>query len=236
MFDEYTRRARLAPVLIAMVPALVLLAAAAFSPQDSVRIGGGVLAAIGLVACGLVRDRGRHLQVSLWESWGGSPTTQPLRLREAEDERATLRLRARVEAVLGGPLPTRDEERKDAEEADRRYEEAVAALRARTNADRERFHLVFEENKEYGFRRNTLGIRPIGSLLALVVFSASVVLLIVDSGSPAPRFGRWGASAVVAVILLIFWRRFVTEEWVRRAAGVYADRLFDAVHLLRPGG
>ena len=108
-------------------------------------------------------------------------------------------------------------------------------LRALANADQERFHLVFEENKEYGYRWNTLGLKPIGSLVALAALVASVVLLIVDGGSAESRFGRWGASLIVSLVLLIAWRFFVTTEWVRRAAELYADRLFAAVHLLRPG-
>ena len=72
-----------------------------------------------------------------------------------------------------------------------------------------------------------------GSLVSLVALAASVVLLIVDDGSVASRFGRWRASALVAAVLLVFWRSFVTADWVRRAAELYADRLLEAIHLLR---
>ena len=196
------------------------------------KVGGAALAAVGLVACGLVRDRGRHVQMGLWQNWGGSPTTRRLRLVGSDEPRAAARIRSRVEAVTGWPLPTQDEEREDPTDADRRYEEAVSALRERTR-DHERFPLVFEENMDYGFRRNTLGIRPVGSLVSLVALAASVALLIVDDGSVASHFGRWGASALVAAVLLVFWRGFVTAGWVRHAAELYADRLFDAIHLLR---
>ena len=156
MLDQYTRRARLAPVLLAAVPALVFLGTAVSSPQDFVKVGGAALAAVGLVACGLVRDRGRHVQMRLWQSWGGSPTTRRLRLTGNSDVRAAGRLRSRVEAITGSPLPTQDEERDDPTDADRRYEEAVSALRERTR-DHERFPLVFEENMDYGFRRTRSG-------------------------------------------------------------------------------
>ncbi len=214
-----------------MIPALGLLGAAAFSPQDAVRIGGLALGVIGLTACGIVRDRGRRLQPALWESWGGSPTTRRLRWRDTPDSRTVARLHERVEAALGQRLPTEDEEERDPADADRRYEEAVSALRERTR-DKGRFPLVFEENMEYGFRRNSLGLRSIGGVVAATALIASITLLIVDAGGAASRFGRWGTSAALALALLIFWWRAATPDWVRRAAEIYADRLFEAVHNL----
>src|SRR6266508_3308648 len=84
--DAYTRRARLAPALLAAIPALAVLGASALSPETTVRLLGVALGAIGLAVCGLVRDHGRQIEPDLWASWGGNPTLRRLRWRGAEDE------------------------------------------------------------------------------------------------------------------------------------------------------
>jgi hypothetical protein len=231
VFDQYSRRARLAPAFLAMLPALGLCGAAAFSAEDVLKIAGLAFGALGLAACGLVRDRGRKIEPALWTSWRGSPTTRQLRWREAEDVPATARLHKRIEDVLGHQLPSEAEEQHDPADADRRYDEAVTALRERTR-DKERFRLVFEENMEYGFRRNSLGLRPVGLAVAAAALIAACALLIADSGAVGPRLSRWGVSALFSLAVLIFWLMFVNPEWVRRAAELYATRLLEAVHSL----
>jgi hypothetical protein len=49
----------------------------------------------------------------------------------------------------------------------------------------------------------------------------------------AARWARWGVSCGISAVLLVYWWRIVTPEWVRRAAELYADRLLEAVETLR---
>ena len=139
-----------------------------------------------------------------------------------------------MNAVLAESLPDANEEANDPDDADRRYEEAVGALRDRTR-DTQRFRLVFEENKEYGFRRNALGIRPFGLAIALCVLALSVLAFAIDDAVLTSRLLRWGSCAVVAALALFYWWRVVTETWVRRAGELYADRLFESIETLRQG-
>ena len=106
-------------------------------------------------------------------------------------------------------LPNLAEETADPESADRRYNEATATLRELTRP-RKDFPLVFEENVEYGFRRNCLGIRPVALTVALSVVAVSVILVL--AGDDAMRF--W-AAAVTGVIAAAGWWRLVTPDWVR---------------------
>jgi hypothetical protein len=208
------------------------LIAAVLSPVETLRAFGIVLGAVGLAICGLVRDRGRDLQSRLWADWGGSPTVQRLRWRGADNTRRVARLHERVNAVLPRPLPERDEEATDPQDADARYEEAVAIVRDRTR-DTSRFRLIFEENKEYGYRRNALGIRPFGLTIASIALAVTVVAFALDDAGLTSRLVRWGGCAAVAAVALAFWWRVVTEDWVKRSAEIYADRLLESVETLR---
>lgn len=228
--DAYTRNARLGPALLAAVPALAVIAASAVS-TESVRVVGVAAGALGLAVCGLVRDRGRELEPTLWASWGGSPTVRRLRWREADDEAATRRLHERLNDVLDHRLPDARAEGDDPGVADRRYAEAVAALRERTR-DVSRYRLVFAENAEYGFRRNALGLRPVALTIAGGALALSLALLIWGNSDGSDRSVQWGLAAAVSVALFLYWWRIVTSEWVRRSAERYADRLLEAVETL----
>jgi hypothetical protein len=103
-------------------------------------------------------------------------------------------------------------------------------LRERTR-DSSRFRLVFEENVDYGFRRNCLGLRPYALTIASGALILSLVFLIIGEGHG--RWSRWGISLLVAFAALIYWGWMVRPEWVRRSAELYADRLYEAAHTLR---
>jgi hypothetical protein len=233
-FDAYTRRARLAPALVASFPALALIGVSLTAADQALRAGGTIIGALGLVVCGLVRDRGRQIQEDLWEGWGGSPTLTRLRWRGVENSGQTERLHEKLSAILGRALPTEGEERADPVEADRHYDEAVAALRHRT-IRRASFPLVFEENCEYGFRRNSLGLKNIAQAVSLASLVASGVLLFLAEGSFGSRVSRWGLSGGASLVMLLYWTFLVNERWVRRAAETYADRLFEALEGLASG-
>jgi hypothetical protein len=195
--------------------------------------GLGVAAgALALVMCGLVRDRGRRLEPGLWASWGGSPTVRRLRWRDADDPEPVSRLHARLNPILDESLPDAQTESRNNDAADRRYDEAVAVLRERTR-DAVRFRLLFAENMEYGFRRNSLGLRPFALAIAAIALVLAVALFVWGGGNATSRLIRWGISAGISAALFSYWWRIVTPDWVRLAAELYADRLIEAIDTLR---
>jgi hypothetical protein len=214
------------------LPACALIGAAAASPGQLIKISGSIFGAALLAVCGLIRDRGRTVQDRLWKSWGGSPTLQRLRWRNANSQAVVARLHERIDKALKIHLPDAAAEAADPGDADAQYDEAIAALRQRTR-DKARFPLVFEENVEYGFRRNALGIRPLALLIAVAVLAVSAVLLISGHGATTSRVSRWGVAAAVSVAALLYWWFAVTEDRMRRAAELYTDRLLEAVEDVR---
>jgi hypothetical protein len=199
MLDAYNRRARLMPAVLAATPAVVLLGAGISSLKGAPSITATILGAIGIVIAGVVRGAGRRVEPALWASWGGPPTTRALRWRDSTSAAATERLHARVSAAVGQSLPTQHEEAGDPEDADRRYQEVIAALRELTR-DHKQFPLIFEELAEYGFRRNTLGLRPIAITTALAIVVASCTALATGDAGHHIRFivaAAVGLSAAV---------------------------------------
>jgi len=234
VFDAYTRAARMAPAVLAGLPALAVLIAGATSPWTPLRAGGSLAGCVGLVVVALVRDRGRMVEARLWGEWGGAPTTERLRWRGNEQAQVVL-LHERVEKATGSRLPDASSEEADRAEADARYVDAVGVLRELTR-DQNRFPLVFRENVNYGWRRNSLGLRPIAITIAGLALLMSAVFLGIGHGNLGGRSARWIPSLLVAAFALAWWGLVVSDRWIRTAADLYADRLFEAVHTLARDG
>jgi hypothetical protein len=190
--------------------------------------------ALTVLAAEVGRDRGRKLQPKLWASWGGPPTTVALRWAGGDTVSAVAHRHAIVQKVLGDKshLPTEAEERDDPAKADQIYEIAVRRLRGRTR-DPKRFPLLLKENTSYGFRRNLLGLRPIGIgvATAAILMSVAVYVGATVSGRPVSLSLPWLAPAMVGVIALGLWLR-VDGAWLRDVAIAYADQLFEAAESL----
>lgn len=237
--DPYRRRARLQPALLVVLP--LVLAGAAFVVKiagDAAlveRLGIGAVAALlstfGLVALieQLARDRGKTKERTLWSGWGGAPTTQLLRHRNAQINPV---MRARYHAklaqlVAGIEMPTEGTERLDPQRADHAYEACTRFLINATR-DRGRFPLVFEENANYGFRRNLWGMRPAGIAFA---GAGAVVAVWVAVAGWQNGDGLWIVSGAIALInasLLTWWLVRIRPIWVLLPARAYAERLLEA--------
>lgn len=229
--DSYSFQARYVPMLVVVLPALVLLGAGVVGDARLGIATGVALTVISAIFSQLGRDRGKKLEPSLWESWGGAPTLRRLRFSASVDPAGTERLHRRVETELGDSLPTEREERDDPDAADRRYREATRRLAARTT-DSSRFRLVFAENVSYGMRRNLLGLRPIGILMAALTLLTGALLLAFASGHLGHRAQRYVPGLGVAALDLLFWLVVVTANWARVPAEAYADRLMESTELL----
>jgi len=237
-FDLYSLRARLLPALLALLP--LFLATALWSPE--LYDFGTSLAGLA-VACGLTvalahfsRGRGRAVERRLVHDWGALPATLWLRHSDCTlDHETKARYRAYLEKnVPHWSAPTPAEELSSPDAADERNGSAVKWLIENTR-DRRRFSLVFEENVSYGFRRNLLGLRPVGSAIAIAVtlwFAYRTY-----SGLSDPLNPGWREIAAIAMIVIItlWWTKVVTQRWVRDAADAYARALLAACDALASG-
>ena len=127
---------------------------------------------------------------------------------------------------LGLLVPTREEQEQDARAADKHYESCTEELIRRTR-DQKKYPLVFKGLVEYGFRRNLLGLKTFGVLIALASLA----------GTGWSTYTSWSAatppavSIVTGIItagLLLAWMTWVTERTVKLAANRYARFILEA--------
>jgi hypothetical protein len=228
--DHHTVQARLAPALvvalpIALVTAVVLGAVVWTAVWGLVAWAGGtaLLAQLG-------RDGGKRREPGLFASWGGKPTIARLRHRGVTNPVTLARWHGKLARTraMAQALPTAQQEASDPDAADIVYEAYGAFLRDRTR-DQNHFALIAAENRNYGFRRNLWGMKPVGITIAV---GALIVVGIVLAVHPSARHGLVVAAALVDLMLLLGWIFVFTPAWVRVAAEAYAERLLEACEKL----
>ncbi|ESY92996.1 membrane protein [Mesorhizobium sp. LNHC209A00] len=244
MFDSYGRQARLFPGLLTIFPPL--LAVLAWFPWLIVSSIGATLLTVA-TSCGLLyalgswaRTKGRRIEPKLLKKWGGWPTTILLRHSSELDPHTRKRYHRFLGAGLPDlPFPTADAERADPAAANAVYDSGVKWLREQTRG--KDFPMVNRENAQYGFRRNLLGLKPIGILICLLVLLASLaavayttpgaVRLLGTHNWPGivTAFGRLGPAVLSAlainVVAIFVWSLVVTKRWVREGGFQYATAL-----------
>lgn len=232
ILDPYDRKARLYPALLAVfVPvAAALLIIPGYSNQF-INLASTAVALGGLMLLSsLGRERGKRIEPSLFEKWGGTPTTQLLLCSKSSLDHLTLqRYRHFLESRVSGlRFPDQEGETADIKSATAVCESSVKWLREATR-DTKKFPLVFSENTNYGFRRNLLGVKPAALLLSIATVLAVGVHAWIASASELSNVPvqSWLAGTA-ALIGLLFWIFVVTKEFVKTTAFAYATALLAA--------
>lgn len=231
--DSYALRARIWPVLLAMLPALLVTGTWLPLSSDRWRLVVGAVFSSGLWGLleHLGRERGARCQTDLFRAWGGAPTTRLLRHADSTLNCVT---KSRYHPLLGRAMslqemPTPASEAQDPEGADRIYESCGQLLRARTR-NKSEHPLVFAKNVEYGFRRNCLGLRRPAMWIGVLSVLAAMASLISPWHSPSDDLAS--ASIVLGCLLLLWWAVTVKPLWVKPAADAYAEALLGTIDTL----
>lgn len=241
ILDPYDRKARLYPALLAiMVPVVAALLIVSGYSSQIVNLASTAVALGGLMLLSsLGRERGKRIEPSLFEKWGGTPTTQLLLQSASSLDHLTLqRYRQFLEARVSGlRFPDVESEAANVKNAIAVCESSVKWLREATR-DTKKFPLVFSENTNYGFRRNLLGVKPAAlflSIATLLAMGAHAWIAGITQLSGVP-VQSWLAG-VVALVGSLFWIFIVTPEFVKTTAFAYATALLatcDSPHLAPP--
>lgn len=236
--DTYDRQARLYPALLCLLPLLALVALL-YAPNRSALTEVATIA----VSCGglflmmnICREMGKRLEDKLFRAWGGKPTTQLLRHRDGIIDSVTKR---RYHAFLGAKLnftfPDAESEKNEPAKADEAYQSGARWLLDHTRpTGGKKFDLLFRDNVTYGFRRNALGARPLGIIIAagclLWVLAKDHVLIgagrkIVDWSTLEQLSPPDIASLAVSGVMLLVWVAFFTKTSLRTCAFSFAETL-----------
>mgnify|MGYP001066647441 CR=1 FL=1 len=227
--DTYERRARLYPMLLVLLPAV--LGAASWLPAGADvggLLGGAVFSLVLAAFLGqIARDQGKKREPDLFRDWGGKPSVIALSYEGAFFDTKTLRRIHRsirnIDDTLTFP-ENGEEEAAHRESAFTNYESASELLLSRTR-DRDRFRLVFSENINYGYRRNLWAMRGSGLLLAVLGVAASVARLVHLSVTDLSTNWTAVVGVVIGLVLVVMWELRVRKSWVRIAADAFARQL-----------
>lgn len=145
---------------------------------------GAVLGSL-ILTCGVLalfaqtaRYLGRKNETALYQAWGGIPTTGWLWHGDPRLDATTKRRHHafREKRVSHLKLPSAKDEPKNPAAADGAYRSATKWLLKYTR-DKKKYPLVFEDNMNYGFQRNTLALEAI----ALLIITSSITGTVLDA-------------------------------------------------------
>jgi hypothetical protein len=236
--DPYDRQARLYPALLCLLPLLALVALL-YAPNVSALMGVVTLAVSSgglFLMTNMCREMGRRLEDKLYREWGGKPTTQLLRHRDGVIDSVTKR---RYHAFLAGKIntifPDAEQEKSDPAKADEAYQSGARWLLDHTRPDgSKKFDLLFRENVTYGFRRNALGVRPLGIVVALLCLLWVLVkerVLLAAGGKIVDwtKVEQLSTAAIICLavssVMLLIWVFFFTKTSLRTSAFSFAETL-----------
>jgi hypothetical protein len=235
IFDPYGRKARLYPAFLALLPAFAMIAMFTnlLELKPSSAIWAIVASASLFALADFTRQLGKSVERKLLPKWGGFPSKTLLRHVDDEiDPVTTERYHRAAEKLINGlKIPSPQEETENPLGADNAYESISKLLLPKTR-DKNQFSLLFNENVNYGFRRNMLGLKP----LSLVIIAITIIVLaymdwpILSSGS-LPSETAIGLF-ISFVLLAVFWIFFVSADRVRAAAIDYAKQLLMSLDVL----
>lgn len=228
--DEYTRRARLYPVVLLVLPIALAISSIlggqlfdTLETKGQLLTSGMVLSLIGgalLALAGQVGRAGRRHEPYLFHIWGGAPLAAAINGRGSDEHRMSW---MRIRQFLVDKVGAREETM--AESASDRCRDLETELKSLTR-DKVCFLRVLDENIHYGFRRNMYGLKSWGVGLAIVSVAVALLMMFADFGKPVLPALPW-ATLIVSLVALVLWR-YVTPGWVRVTADAYVAAMRDA--------
>jgi hypothetical protein len=228
LFDDYSRKARLYPAFLTLLPLFVLAAAYTdWLKFDFSNVAWMIFAAAGLFFLSdFSRQRGKAVEQKLLQSWGGFPSQTLLRHTDPTfDHHTTDRYHRCAERIAEGlVLPTPSQEKESPAEADELYKSVSHSLLPLTR-DKAQFSILYKENVTYGFRRNLFGLKSIAIILSVAAIIIVAVLEMDRLILLKMPSERGNVALAASTLTLVCWCFLVTKKSVRTAAHDYGRQL-----------
>lgn len=230
---RYERDARLAPALLVLLPALMLVAV--WTPNFATIFGGLVAVAFfsgSYLLMGLAREKGLEVEARLQGTLGAWPAVIALRHGGSVLNGPTRQRYHDILRRLGFIIPTAEEQQADAHGADDIYASAVQRLLELTRG--ERFPMLLDENISYGFRRNLRGLKPLALSVLLLCLALNCAALFLSLSSNHTTIAAAAGVAALYLVLLLVWVTVINDRFVISASWKYAQRLLACCEYLDP--
>ncbi|WP_345243611.1 hypothetical protein [Pontibacillus salipaludis] len=229
LFSKYELKARIFPALLAIAPfgLTILIWYPELINLESSAITLLVLVIILFSLAKVAREKGKKKQNALLKKWGGFPSTTLLKhddntINENTKQRYHNYLNKNVPGIQ---LPSKEEELNDSSSTNSTYESAVHWLLEKTR-DTKKFPLLYEDNINYGFSRNMLGIKPIGIIFTFVSLGINILGVYQQYAFTLNDLPlKIWISLIITIFFILLWVFFVKEEWVKSASYAYARTL-----------
>jgi hypothetical protein len=235
--DGYERKARLYPALLLFMPIALVVGCGLGKSISSTEAAVGLFVTCGglLLLAQIARDAGKGKERALFLKWDGIPSVSIFRYRDARVDPITkARCHKKMSRLVKEAIaPSSADEIADPVAADRVYTAWSTYIRVNTR-DTRKFPLLFQENINYGYRRNVWGLRSTGIVVTAFSLIGAVAWLYMRFRSSRQISVELTIASIVILILLLLWLFRFTADWVRIPANAYAERLIEAIDSLSP--
>lgn len=233
IFSPYELKARIFPALLTIVPfgLSILIWYPELISLESSFLTGFVLIIILFFLAKIARELGKKQQKFLLKEWDGFPSTTVLKHSDQTlDDSTKKRYHQYINNNVDGvQLPTSEEElQKKSDHYDNEYNSAVKWLLEKTR-DNKKYHLLYQDNINYGFSRNMLGIKPLGILFSLLSLGINVLGIFQKYQFTFVEIPlKVYISFLIGIFFLFLWTTFVNKKWVKSTAEAYARTLLSS--------
>ncbi len=237
MIDIYNLKARIYPVIILFFPIIIIgvIFSIEFESYLSLLSSFGIMGTLIYLFSQLGRDQGKLKEPLLWESWGGCPSIQILRITNPNIDSLTKnRYHSKLLLLCPvGHIPDEQLELTQPKLTDNIYQSWTKFLISQTR-DIKTYPLLFKENVSYGFRRNLWGLKPfaLGLIIFFLVSGYLYFTFKYHNFNPIYLPERFILLALSLILILVFWVVVVKKNWIKIPSFAYAERLVEATETL----
>ena len=225
--DSYDIKARFAPALLLSLPIIITFWTCFPKEVEAIsKFLSGILSMIILYAFSVVvRALGMRIEPELWKSWGGAPSTIIISWgdsRLGDDLKA--KIHQKVHSRLGLPMPSKNEEVKDAYKAYNLIGQAFTRVKGIIRKN-DKAGLWSIANSEYGFARNLYGSRVLWLVISCLMTIISALFL----------YSKFDTLLLLCMLANIFilisciilgW--FILPEYTKRVGFRYAEHAWES--------
>jgi hypothetical protein len=237
MFDAYSLKARVYPMVLVFFPIVVLgtFYSVEYQSYTHALTSIGLTGALCFLFSQLGRDAGKKKEKDLWKSWGGMPSLLVIRLSDAKiDKHTKERYHKKLYELCPVSFQTSEAtEQANPDACDEVYRAWSKFLISKTR-DTKKYSLLFKDNISYGFRRNLWGLKTLAIFLIILLIGINYGYWALQSHTFNPALLPKNViySSAFLLLILLFWCFIVTKSWVRIPADSYAERLYEATDQL----